>query len=103
MPDYKAISSREPKLQAWLYSEDEAEAELDPLEPRKGGWRLIVEHVDPTISNEPVRSTWMESLVEALDQMDYYFPEAPVWKRLDTEAVVDLDQLVGRSWVKREA
>jgi hypothetical protein len=37
----------------------------------------------------------METLVEALEQMDYYWPEVPVWKRLDSGEVVDLHGIAG--------
>lgn len=100
MPDYRAESSTEPKLQAWLFSDDKGEAELDPLEPRRDGWRLIVEYADPSIASEPVRSTWMVTLLEAIQQMDHYWPEAPAWKRLDTGAAVDLNGMIGHKWEK---
>jgi hypothetical protein len=87
MPDYRAETSDEPKLQAWLH-------------PEEPGWRLVVEYVDSSIRYEPVRSTWMETLIEALEQMDYYWPEVPIWRRLDTGEVVDLQGTVGHSWEK---
>jgi hypothetical protein len=82
MPDYRAETSDEPKLQAWLH-------------PEEPGWRLVVEHVDPSIHYEPVRSTWMETLIEALEQMDIYWPEPPVWRCVDTGDTVDLGSLTG--------
>ena len=87
MTDYKAETASEPKLQAWLH-------------PEEPGWRLVVEYVDPAIRHEPVRSTWMETLVEALGQMNIYWPEPPVWTRLDTGEVVDLGGLTGYVWEK---
>ncbi len=89
MVDYKAESSDEPKLQAWLLRE----------EP---GWRLIIEYVDPSICYEPVRSTWMETLVEALGQMNLYWPEVPIWRRLDNGEAVDLHGIVGHPWEKED-
>ncbi len=89
MPDYRAETSDEPKLQAWLH-------------PEEPGWRLVIEYVDPAVRFEPVRSTWMETLVEALGQMNLYWPEPPVWRCLDTGEIVDLGGLTGYVWEKED-
>jgi hypothetical protein len=99
MADYVAQSSAEPRLKAWLWSTDEDESALDPLIPRKHGWRLTIAEID----GEPVRITWLETLAECLAQMDYYWPEVPIWRRDDTGDVVDLHALVGHQWQKLDA
>lgn len=100
VPEYRAESSEPPKIQAWVFCEDKAEADLDPMIPRRDGWRIVIEYVDQNEAREPIRSTWMETLKEVLEQTDYYFPEEPVWKAVDTGEVVDLGKIAGHRWQK---
>lgn len=100
MPDYRAESATLPKIQAWVFCADEAETDRDPLLARRDGWRISIEYVDEHISREPIRSTWEPTLKEALAHTDYYFPEEPVWKRVDTGEVVDLGGMAGHRWEK---
>jgi hypothetical protein len=89
MPDYRAETTHEPKLQAWLH----------PDEP---GWRLVIEYVDETIRYEPIRSTCEPTLHEALRHMDLYWPEFPEWRCLETGQSVDVGGPVGYVWQKKE-
>ena len=102
LSDFIADTSDGSQLRAWVFPADYRESDLPTLEPRKGGWRILIAHADQPPSAEPIRATWEPTLAEALAHMDLYWPEVPRWRHEDTGEEVDLHALVDRTWAKIE-
>lgn len=90
MRQFIARTEIEPRLQAWLNPEDPLDNINDQFVPRPGGWRIVIELIESTGETSLIRSTWEQTLEEALRHMDVNWPEEPVWKDFATGEIVEL-------------
>jgi hypothetical protein len=57
---------------------------------RDDGWRIVIERIGAGKDDEPVRSTWEQTLHEALRHVDIYWPSTPKWRDYATGEVVEI-------------
>jgi hypothetical protein len=62
---------------AYLSSEIAEEDQMDPMLPRPSGWRLVIERSSVSGEAGLIRSTWMETIDEAVRQVELYWD--PLW------------------------
>jgi hypothetical protein len=91
--EFVATTSTEPRLRAWLCPEDPLDDEWDPFVFRKDGWRVVIERIGMP-GEEPVRSTWEETLEEALRHVTPHWTAPPVWRDNATGEIVNLEKPV---------
>jgi hypothetical protein len=79
MREFIAETETEPRLRASLY----------PAEDGLGGWRIVIETVDPAVAYEPLRSAWEPTLQEAVAHTDLHWPTKPIWKDVASGEIVE--------------
>lgn len=90
MREFIAETSEGPRLRAWLNPEDPSDDDVDPHVYRRWGWRIVIERPDAEGEEAIVRSTWEQTLEEALHHMELYWPGTPIWRDYATGEVVEL-------------
>lgn len=90
MRQFVAETDDEPTLRVWLNPEDPADTIEDPSILRPGGWRIVIERLGGEGDAGIVRSTWEQTLFEALRQIEANWCGRLIWRDFATGERVDL-------------
>lgn len=90
MRQFVSYARADYEMRAWINPEDPNDEVVEPHIFKPGGWRVVVERVNEGKVLEIIRSTWEQTVEEAVEHVRIRWPEEPKWFDYETEEPVQL-------------